>query len=169
MKDKILDWWHSTGIRQVIRNTIKGIENVIYWFPVIWKDRDWDHYYIYEILKTKLEKQATNIYNSGNHVDSKYDAERMFLCARLIQLQQEELYEYEWADPIYDENLEEYFKKYPRQYKRAISGEFDRPGLEPLDENNKDLIAMEIALENQKRSRKLLFKILDQNITRWWD
>lgn len=159
----------NNRIRQMFRDYKQGIQNVWRWFPVIWKDRDWDQYFIYEILKTKLEKQATHIYHNGNHVDAKYDAKRMLLCARLIEMQQEELYEMEWVDPIYDESLEEYFKKYPRQYKRAISGKFDRLGLEPLKKDQDDLIAMEIAWENQKRSRKLLFKILDQNITRWWD
>jgi hypothetical protein len=144
------------------------MQNVWRWFPVVWKDRDWDEYYIYEILKTKLEKQATSIYKHGNHVDAKYDAERMLLCARLIEMQQEELYEYEWTDPIYDESFEEYFKKYPRQYKRALAGEFNR-NLESIKKHDEDIIAMEISWENQKRSRKLLFRILEQNITRWWD
>jgi hypothetical protein len=144
------------------------MQNVWRWFPVVWKDRDWDEYYIYEILKTKLEKQATSIYNNGIHVDAKYDAERMFLCVRLIEMQQEELYEYEWTDPIYDESFDEYFKKYPRQYKRALAGEFNR-NLRSIKKHEEDIIAMEISLENQKRSRKLLFRILEQNITRWWD
>jgi hypothetical protein len=168
MIEKMKRWWRYTKIRQIFRDYKQGIQNVWRWFPVVWKDRDWDQYFIYEILKTKLEKQATSIYKHGNHVDAKYDAKRMLLCARLIEMQQEELYEYEWTDPIYDESFEEYFKKYPRQYKRALAGEFNR-NLESIKKHEEDIIAMEIAWENQKRSRKLLFRILEQNITRWWD
>ena len=37
-----------------------GIKNLITWFPVIWKDRDWDDYYILEILKFKINKTANS-------------------------------------------------------------------------------------------------------------
>lgn len=32
-----------------------GIKNLIKWLPVIWKDRDWDKYYLYIILYHKLK------------------------------------------------------------------------------------------------------------------
>jgi hypothetical protein len=40
-----------------------------------------------------------------------------------------------------------------------------------LDKTDKDnyTIAMEIAVNNQERSRKLLFKIMEENIEGWWD
>jgi hypothetical protein len=40
-----------------------------------------------------------------------------------------------------------------------------------LDKTDKDnhRIAMEIAVNNQERSRKLLFKIMEENIEGWWD
>ena len=28
-----------------------GVQNLYKWFWIIWKDRDWDHHYIFEVLK----------------------------------------------------------------------------------------------------------------------
>ena len=38
-----------------IRNIKYGIENLVIWFPTIWKDRNWDYYYFFKILEKKLE------------------------------------------------------------------------------------------------------------------
>ena len=59
---------------------------------------------------------------------------------------------------IVSENFIDYFAKYQRQYRLL-----DKTGLD------KDEIARQIGYKNQERSRKLLFKILEENIERWWD
>ena len=71
-------------------------------------------------------------------------------------------------DTLISENFDDYFKKYPRQYKRVMSGEINRYG-RPIEEKDKKEIAMEIAHENQDRCRKLIFKIMESEISRWWD
>jgi hypothetical protein len=38
----------------MFRNFWYGIRNLIYWFPVIWKDRHWDHDFIMKIVHHKL-------------------------------------------------------------------------------------------------------------------
>ena len=65
--------------RFIFINLIYGIRNLIKWFPIIWKNREWDHYYIYEILKFKLENQSQYLKNQGRHVSSKRDSEKMML------------------------------------------------------------------------------------------
>lgn len=43
---------------------IQNIKNLIAWFPVIWKDRDWDRYYLYNIMIFKLNKME-KFFNSN--------------------------------------------------------------------------------------------------------
>ena len=38
-----------------IKDFFRRVHNVYRWLPTIWKDRDWDHSYINEILIKKLE------------------------------------------------------------------------------------------------------------------
>jgi hypothetical protein len=179
MLEKIKLWWEYDG-RYLHRNFITGVKNLWNWFPVIWKDRDWDQTFIYEVLIHKLEKQAKYIGERDFHTRAQRDAELMLLCARLARIQQEDLYmmEYmEYLDQDFEfiptdeteeyftmestvtrDDLIDYFYKYRSQYKL-------------IDKTYKDNhhIAIEIARNNQDRSRKLLFKIMEENIEGWWD
>lgn len=195
MKDKIIRWWRYTKVREWYYDFTEGIRNIIRWAPVIYRDRDWDQHFIYEILKTKLEFQAKYIGDRDFHTEAKRDAERMRLVAKLIKLEQEEFYRmeymdyeeneywfepcennselYEWKHKNISERHAEYFAKYPRQYKRVLNGEgrFARGREEGyiVDPTDTHKLAMEIAHMNQDRCRKLLFKIMEENISSWWD
>jgi len=145
-------------------------------------------------LAKKLGIQAQYIAQHGVHNDAKRDAEKMLTVVRLIERQREDFYHYEchdfyeseWkkapldvAGTIYSmeeellsDNLDAYFARYPRQYKRVMSGEvnfFSGLGFAEKQEKDRKTIAMEIARENQDRCRKLLFKIIEENIEGWWD
>ena len=163
-----------------LRSFIDSTQNVIKWLPIIWKDRDWDDHYIFEILKFKLKNQAEYIGHHNRHMSAKRDAEIMMLCVRLIKKVQDEFYGTEYLDyqdselkfidseshpGMYEmltieksERYDEYFKKYPLIYRMV-------PDLNAP----KGRIAFEIAKINGERAYKLLFKILEQNIRRWWD
>ena len=187
--EKISLWWKFDG-RYYHKNFIEGVKNLWKWFPVIWKDRDWDTNFIYELIRVKLNNQADYIGFHNRHTSAKRDAELMRLTSRLIKLCQDDYYDMEFMDyheskfnwldvedkpdlkrleiEEINENFDEYFKKYPRQYKRVMSGEVSRFS-RPIEDKDKKLIAMEIAHENQDRCCKLVFKIMSNNINKWWD
>jgi hypothetical protein len=135
------------------------------------------------MLQFKLEQQASGIASRGHHTMSQRDAELMLLCARLCRIQQEDVYADEYLDyveskhefvamdgyyridsTVVNDNLDEYFALYPRQYMLCTQGEIGMHKRKYREE-----LAMEIAHRNQERSRRLLFKILDQRIGDWWD
>jgi len=170
-----------------MREFIQGIKNLIKWFPVIWRNRDWDHTFIYDVLMFKLEQQAKYIGGKNRHMNAKRDAEIMLLCTKLIDLSSNEFYdmeymdynksEYNWLDVLdrpdlkeldiveTSETYSEYFAKYPNMYRRVMNME------SPIFEFNgsKQVIAMNIAYYNNERCHKLLFKLMERNIRRWWD
>jgi hypothetical protein len=43
-------------MKQLIRNIKYGIGNILYYFPTIWNDRDWDYQYINMVLHKKLSR-----------------------------------------------------------------------------------------------------------------
>jgi hypothetical protein len=185
--ERISLWWNHEGkyYHKYFKN---GVKNLWYWFPIIWKDRNWDGHYIYEIMKHKLKAQANYIGANDRHTRAQIDAKRMVICVKLIQLCQDETYAMEymdyhkdrvWFTPCEDregsslmnsenvwEKYDEYFAKYPLVYKRVLKGEgvFSLKGRE----DDKHIIAMSIAHFNQDRARKLLFKIMEENIEGWW-
>jgi len=183
-------WWEHDG-KYYHKYFKQGVKNIIYWFPVIWKDRNWDGHYIFEILQHKLKAQSNYIGRRDFHTRAQLDAKRMRLCISLIKKVQEEDYTMEymdyakdrvWFTPCEDrpgsslynseevwEKYDEYFKKYPLVYKRVLKGEgvFTLNGRN--DSDMKRVIAQNIAHLNHDRARKLLFKIMEENIEGWWD
>jgi hypothetical protein len=187
---RIYLWWRFSG-RYYHVDLIRGTKKLWYWFPVIWKDRDWDDHYIFDILKHKLKAQSKYIGDNNRHTRAQLDAKRMRLCIRLIEKVQDETYEMEYMDYHKDrnwftpvegqpdlsqwnsetvyENFDDFFKKYPRIYKRVMNGEGPFT-LDGRDEKEiKKIVAMNISKINQERAFDLLFKILKQDIRRWWD
>lgn len=68
----------------------QGIKNLIIWFPVIWKDRDFDHNYMYEIIYLKLSNMQ-KFFESDYPICANADrrAKQIMiaknLCKRLIE------------------------------------------------------------------------------------
>ena len=162
-----------------VKQFISIIRNLCRWFPVIVKDRDWDDYYIWEILKFKLTNQAKYISSKDRHLSAQRDAQKMRLCVRLIEKIQSEYYCSEYMDheeiefafipsetsskcKILDiktikDNLDDYFAKYPLQYKKLDKSQAKRS------------IAIKLAIANHNRAKKILFTLLETNIESWWD
>ena len=187
---RIYLWWEHDG-KYYHKYFKQGVKNIWYWFPIIWKDRDWDGHYIFEILQHKLVAQANYIGKRDFHTRAQQDARRMRLCVKLIKKIQEDDYQIEymdyhkdriWFTPVKDnsgnslynseevwEKYDEYFAKYPLVYKKVLKGEGVLT-LHGRDEADiKRVIAMNIAHLNHDRARKLLFKIMEENIEGWWD
>src|SRR6056300_1281027 len=43
-------WWNHDG-KYLLKTINRGIKSIWYWLPIIWKDRNWDSHYIFEIMK----------------------------------------------------------------------------------------------------------------------
>lgn len=180
-------WWLMHDARYTHKYILRGVKNLWRWFPLIWKDRDWDDYYIWVLLEKKLTNQANYIGGRGIHLNAHRDAERMRTCVKLMERIREEYYyseyvdyhksEFHWDD-IEDrpdhkqlrieeisENFDDYFKKYPRIYSKVFS-EFSLAEKRRADKRK---IALYMSRENHNRARKLLFKLMEQHIESWWD
>lgn len=185
--DKV--YWKTIGWR--IKEFRSSVNKLIRWFPIIWKDRDWDDHYIWEIMKNKLRWQAKYIGDRDIHTRAALDAKRMGLCANLIDKVQDEFYnseymdyyesDFNWLDipdkPGYkqldietkSERFDEYFAKYPLVYKKVLADESLQIFKLEDGDDNKQRIAMNIGRYNHERARKLLFRIMEENIEGWWD
>ena len=182
-----LKWWFKQDAKYAHRDFAKGVKNLVRWFPTIWKDRDWDDHFIWILLEKKLTHQSNYTLTRGRHLDATRDAQRMMTCVRLIQKVREEYYHMEYMDYQKNEfhwddvperpdnkqlrieeisdNLDDYFKKYPRTYRKVFS-EFT---LEEKRRSDKRKIAMYMGRENHNKAKKLLFKMMEQHIESWWD
>lgn len=161
---------------------IDGVSNIVKWAPTIYKNRDWDDGFIFEILKFKLIQQRKELVRGNRHMGVEAINRDITICLNLIEHIQNETYNLEYQDYVREkvwfsdnengtstynsaiewENFTGYFLKYQNQTKRLVNKD---PGLA----SNKMHLALRLSDLNQKRCQTLLFKILDYKINRWWD
>ncbi len=90
-------WWKHDG-RYMHLEFKRGILNLYHWFPIIWKDRDWDYRYIYDLLRFKIDKQSEFIKKRHNHTRALQDASRMKIVTKLMKLVEDEEYSLDHYD-----------------------------------------------------------------------
>jgi len=188
--DKLKEFlWQNIG--WYIKWVYNRFYNLYRWIPIIWKDKDWDSWYIYTILQTKLKHQAEYIGKYNRHTQAQKDAQRMMTCVRLIEKIKENSYDHECMEyhntkiiqvandrgsysidfKITDEQFQEYFLAYPLDYRRVLKGEgwldINEEGIDQVERDYR--IASNMSHNRQRKARKLLFRILDQDIEGWWD
>lgn len=67
-------------IRVGWRDLILGIQNLIIWFPTIWRDRYWDYVFLLTLMHKKLELMERGILKNAIHVDYQKDAFKIKRC-----------------------------------------------------------------------------------------
>jgi hypothetical protein len=169
----------------------RSVINIWKWLPIIWRDRDWDQFYIYQILEFKLRKQANYISTMDRHTRAQEDSRDMLMCANLIAKVKEGSYssevldyyesEFEFLDiedkpnfsevkiNIISEDFDSYFKKYPTWYKRTINHIKENPKIYTSDHNDKKFVAMIMGDLREEKAKELVFKIISEKINGWWD
>jgi hypothetical protein len=76
-------WWRER--RHITwRDIRQGTKNLIYWFPAVWKDRWWDHSFLYSILRWKLIQMEKGFRLYGISTRAQDDAKNIKKCILLL-------------------------------------------------------------------------------------
>lgn len=172
--------WRSLNWR--IKSFFIGCKNIVKWSPTIFKDRDWDQWYIYNILQKKIEFQRREIVRSNRHTGIDRDNRDMTIVLNLIERVKEDYYGIEFLDysetkfrfdpiegdderysmeqDVISENYDEYIKKYPSSVRKVLK---EKPDL------NKQYLCVWVARHNEEKAHDLLHKILKERMGAWWD
>jgi hypothetical protein len=155
----------------------EGVYNIFRWMPTIYRDKDWDNFYIIKLLQVKIEHQREYLVKHNRHESTNEDNFWMTVVLNLIERENEEYYvmeKYEYVEMHDDiskieyksEHLQDYINKYSGVYHRVIKS------IDISDKRltiDKDYIASEIGRQRQEKCRRLLFRILHEKSQRWWD
>jgi len=162
-------------VRDYIKYDIPyGIKNLIRWFPVIWKDRNWDHYFIYVTLRHKLHLTEQHIRNHNCHTTAQQDADNIKTCVLLLDRL------------IADEYHTMAFKKVDEKWGDLVLSSSpceDRPGLHSVNITRPNIKTPEDEKQERKefknaceherylkqQDKELLFKLMNKYIEGWWD
>jgi hypothetical protein len=172
--------WRNTNWR--IRQFLISCNNIIKWAPTIWKDRDWDDGFIFDILQKKIEFQRKEIIYANRHTQVDRDNRDMTIVLNLIERVKEEHYNTEYLDyekskfrfeeveeredlkrleiDVLSERYDEFLIKYPSSVRKVLK---EKPDL-----NKRDL-CFYVSHYNQEKAHDLLFRILKERMRWWWD
>jgi hypothetical protein len=81
-----------------IRYFFEGVYNIIKWIPTIYKDKNWDQWYIYNMLEKKLLYTRNNIVAMDYSEKCPFVNRDITICLNLISLLKEESYQLEYQD-----------------------------------------------------------------------
>jgi len=172
--------WRNTNWR--IRQFLTSCNNIIKWAPTIWKDRDWDDGFIFDILQKKIEFQRKEIIYANRHTQVDRDNRDMTIVLNLIERVKEEYYNSEYLDyekskfrfedveeredlkrleiDVLSERYDEFLIKYPSSVRKVLR---DKPDLDKRD------LCFYVSHYNQEKAHDLLFRILRERMRWWWD
>lgn len=133
---------------KIINNFIYNIRNIIRWIPVLWKDREWDHVFLYEIMYQKIHNMRKYHEKANLFVGVEIEIKWMKICERLLRNLIDSTY---WGD--------EYDNK-PLNIRKMN-----------LNENYLDLYKSDFGRADirEEKAKILLFKILSWRVEYWWD
>lgn len=145
----------------------EGIQNLIKWFPIIWKDRQWDYHYLYIILHKKIELME-EFFESENvmAVNTKDTSEEMKLVKEALERLMN--------DDYLSKELIEYDVRYKDMdlYKsEKVEGEdYYRLVWTDNEEQMKEFHdAGECADKKEIEDINFVFSSLNKYIQKWWD
>ena len=62
-----------------------GLRNLWDYFPLIWRDRNWDWEYLAMLMEFKITRMANSTEKYGHHMRVAEDVKNMRLCAALLK------------------------------------------------------------------------------------
>lgn len=86
----------------------ENCERMVQWFPILWKDRNWDDSYILNILQHKIRFTREVVSEHGYYVDSRKYARQMKVAELLLERLQD-------SNKYVEKDWEDHFKLYPRR------------------------------------------------------
>jgi hypothetical protein len=165
-----------------VRYFLTGCKNIVRWVPTLYKDKDWDEWYIYTILQKKIEFQRKEIIYANRLMQVDRDNRDMTIVLNLIERVKEDYYGIEYLDysetkfrfepiegdddrysleqDVISENYNTYLKKYPSSVRKVSK---EKPDL------NKEDLCFWVAKHNEEKAHNLLHRVLKERIRRWWD
>ena len=149
-----------------MRNFIRGIKNLWKWFPIVWKDRDFDYHYLLILMKFKL-KDIERFFSSDKTMSVGIEK-----CAKNVKI----------CRILLDRILKDDYSCWDVHDKKWGRGKlsFENNTLEIIRSNVKTEKDKEVERKEFMRcyeqdvmlkdqDYEYLFKLLYKHIENWWD
>lgn len=140
-----------------LKRIFQSIKNLFSWFTTIYQDRDWDSAYFHKIMRKKLQRMYSYQLNSGHALNSKYTAERINICIKLL----DRIIEDEFQDKDFWKDVKHEWIELDEEYCE----------LKRVSKHSQEEISEQIKKEYSLRKKyiKTLYSILEKRVETFWD
>jgi hypothetical protein len=168
---KIKDWYY---------NIKRGVPNLIIWFPTIWQDRSWDHYFIWAMLHRKLVIMEKHIRNHSHHLHRKRDADQIKIAVILLKRLLDNNYhdnvfrnhDKKWGESHFNwKETNEFYSDTHKEklYSLDITRDNANTEKEKKQERKEFRILSKKVAEVEQQDINYLFEYMAKHIQGWWD
>jgi hypothetical protein len=172
-------WFVKRVISDTYYNIKNGIPNLIKWFPVVWRNRWWDHYFIFDVLHKQLTLMEKNIREYGHHVYNERDARQIKIAILLIErIMKDEYHENvfrhhdkKWGETHFNwKDVDGKEFGYKDQMSVLDITRDNAITKEQKDQERKEFRRLSPKVEEQKKQDiDFLFDYMKKHIQGWWD
>jgi len=157
-------------IKRLFYQVKEGIENLIVWFPIIWKDRDFDYNYLLYIIIFKTKNMVSFFESKYSITDwkeehSKKDLNALKRVIPLLEYIRDEKYE--------DDAFKEHWEKFPAKLEFIENKDNTKPykTLKPMSEKEMKSFkeAWLLSEINYKKAMREMGKLITTHFKGWWD
>jgi len=164
---KRIKYWFIKN-RYFFKDIKSGIKNLYSWFPIIWKDRDWDYHYLLVIQKHKLEKLHKNIfenfYDCPSNFERKKSLQALKICINILERKIDDWYFDTYSDLISTGDWDNMWEKVENSESYKIKDDWKiSPDMELYNLKNKQAGSIE------KRDWEVYNKLMTKYLFYWWD
>jgi hypothetical protein len=155
-------------------NIKTGIKNLITWAPIIWRDKQWDHYFLFEIMNKKLSLME-KFFDSDDVVilDAKKTAKQIRVARILIERLKKDEYDESFHDKLDKKwgRPDFFFKPIENGKYSTLERTIDGVKTEKDEKKyTKELKRIYAHVEMQRKQDKEYFcKIFKKYVDHWWE
>lgn len=134
-----------------------GIINLWKYRKIIWKDRDWDQYFLLELMSFKMKNMSDLQRYHGHHVDCDTVADELYYASELAHM---------LAEEDFTKHIDEFYNKYKLNTQDIMDFALRSDSIDL--HRDEFMEAMELDRKELEKSQEKFFELL-KRYERWWD
>jgi len=152
-----------------MKNFFRNIKRLLYWLPIIWKDRDWDEHFFFVILQHKLKSMEKYFRKNAHFIGMEKEAKKIKICVQILN----RIIDDNYLDLAFRQH-EQKWGKLKLDFKGKLKNEVDiyRTKTTPETKAQEAIESKQYhELEEYLRKQDLtyLFYLINKYIRGWWD
>lgn len=140
------------------------IKRIFNWIPMLWKIWDFDYQSSIDVFIFQLENIAAFLESSKSYsASADVNASQIRRTVSLMK----QVYDEKFSMEYYEYLEEKYGKK--QQILSRFGNEFGKTAEEIKNINEEEMTLFLASKKKQEKAHKLVWKLIENNIQRWWD